>query len=335
MSIYQRDPNAAPDSDFEPGDHRHLVVGNHGRLLDARRTPVSVAKLTLGSGTFVVRIEGYEDAGALWVEELENIRHFQFARGGKIASAEVVASIQAAISRFDRTVTISCADTSREKTKTGLAAETLAAADWLTEHSAFFRDSGVFPSRETREGAPLLQRDLTDYMRSRDLADMEEAFARQFVSNPHSGDLVKGHRMVIAEMGLVAYEGKVARDPEIFDGACSRERRGLHVLARLGFVRAFFGKSGRQRIVLYRGTSTEEPLSSPTTRNRTFVSATFNLDVAQNHFDAADGEATRVLLSQAVPVDRIFMTYLETAAMNEAFKEAEAVLLFDPDNHAF
>jgi hypothetical protein len=38
---------------------------------------------------------------------------------------------------------------------------------------------------------------------------------------------------------------------------------------------------------------------------------------------------------QIVPLERVFMTYLETAAMNRQFREAEAVLFEDPDNPAF
>ena len=46
-------------------------------------------------------------------------------------------------------------------------------------------------------------------------------------------------------------------------------------------------------------------------------------------------DASRALLRQVVPVERLFMTYLETAAMNDRFREAEAVLLFEPGAWAF
>ncbi len=63
MSIYLDNPDLAPDSDFEPGAHRHLVVGNKGRLLDSRRTPVSVVEVRVAVGTFVIRIDDFEDKG--------------------------------------------------------------------------------------------------------------------------------------------------------------------------------------------------------------------------------------------------------------------------------
>ena len=38
---------------------------------------------------------------------------------------------------------------------------------------------------------------------------------------------------------------------------------------------------------------------------------------------------------QRTPVDRLFMTFLETAAHNERFLEAEAILIGDPASPAF
>ncbi|MHC4845606.1 MAG: hypothetical protein ACYTCU_05545 [Planctomycetota bacterium] len=70
-------------------------------------------------------------------------------------------------------------------------------------------------------------------------------------------------------------------------------------------------------------------------RNKTFVSASFSLDVATAHFEAADADAHRQVASRAVPAERVFMTYVETAAMNAPFKEAEAVLLYERGRHAF
>lgn len=53
-------------------------------------------------------------------------------------------------------------------------------------------------------------------------------------------------------------------------------------------------------------------------------------EAARSHFDSGSEQATRVLVRAAVPVNRVFMTYLETAAMNRHFLEAEAVLLAQP-----
>jgi hypothetical protein len=65
-SIYAHDEDSAPDSVFAAGEFRHLVVGNRGRLLDARRTPITVVDVAPERGLFVVRIDAFEDAGARW-----------------------------------------------------------------------------------------------------------------------------------------------------------------------------------------------------------------------------------------------------------------------------
>ena len=156
---------------------------------------------------------------------------------------------------------------------------------------------------------------------------MESAFAVRFVGNPYSGELVKGHCIAIAEMGLVPYEGKAVRDPGLFGGDWSRERRERHVLARLAFLFALFSLLARRRLVLFRGFSTEGTAEPP--RNDTFVSATFCEDVARSHFEGGSERSTRALFRRPVPIRRIFMTYLETEAMNRSFREAEAVLLYE------
>jgi hypothetical protein len=63
-SIYQSDPDAAPDSELLPGEPRHLVAGNRGRLLDPRRTPVHVTAVSPELGFFEVEIDAFEDARA-------------------------------------------------------------------------------------------------------------------------------------------------------------------------------------------------------------------------------------------------------------------------------
>lgn len=56
MLVYDSDPRAARDSAFVGGDLRHAVVGNRGRLLDARRTPVSITAVMPDRAEFELRI---------------------------------------------------------------------------------------------------------------------------------------------------------------------------------------------------------------------------------------------------------------------------------------
>ncbi|MHC4319848.1 MAG: hypothetical protein ACYS1B_15085, partial [Planctomycetota bacterium] len=319
MSIYQSAPDPVPDSEFEAGELRHLVAGNVGRLLDPRRTPIAVVDIRPRVGLFVVRLEAFEDKGACWEIPFEEVDRYQFALGSPRASSGDVARFRDAVTRFDRPLVIACPADAKARAAARLGEARRSAAEWLADHSSFFAADARLPDPATRQGDPRLWKDLDAYMAAQDLADMEDAFARRYVSNPYSGELVKGHRIVIAELGLVAYEGKVIRDPGLFDGPWSGRRRAEHVLARLGFVHAVLARAGCERVVLYRGLSTEGPLRPP--ENRTFVSATFSRDVAMSHFEAGSALASRVLVQQAVPAERVFMTYLETAQMNEQFRE--------------
>jgi len=90
---------------------------------------------------------------------------------------------------------------------------------------------------------------------------------------------------------------------------------------------------GVREVTLYRAAATDGPL--PAARPSSLVSATFSRRVADDHFDGGPSTRTAVLWRQAVPFDRVLMTFLETRAMNERFEEAEAVLLADPGNRAF
>jgi len=94
-----------------------------------------------------------------------------------------------------------------------------------------------------------------------------------------------------------------------------------------------FERAGHLSVVLYRGFSCKgQPEVS---KNTTFISATFSMDVAMSHFNSRDRSSTGVLLRQSVPIDRLFMTFLETAQMNRQYKEGEAVLLYDDANRVF
>jgi hypothetical protein len=130
----------------------------------------------------------------------------------------------------------------------------------------------------------------------------------------------------------VPFHGKQVRDPELFGGSWSKQRRADHVLRRLAFVRELFSRLGLSSVVLYRGWSSR---GVPQSRRHSFVSATFSREVAMSHFNEREPATTGVLLRQSVPILRLFMTFLETAHMNRQFKEAEAVLLRSDEDVVF
>ena len=166
-------------------------------------------------------------------------------------------------------------------------------------------------------------------MSEADLWEVEEAFADRYVRSFHFGELVKGHRIVLAELGLASYEGKQVRDPDLFNGLWSKQRRADHILHRLAFVRELFERSGHSTLVLYRGSSyREQPhcvQEQPHIRDFQFRGRDEPLQRARSDHD-------RVLHRQSVPVERLFMSFLETVQMNRPYKEAEAVLIHDSAN---
>jgi len=301
--IYQDDPDAAPDEDFAPGRLADLVVGNRGRLLDPRRTPVTIVALRFETGEFRVRVEAFEDAGALWDVPFEDAERFQFARGGATTDT---AALQAAVDRFDRPLAIGGdppAPTSSPPAATvaRLVEEREAAREFvlpLPELESYVAE---------RMGEPALFDALEAFLDARGVLDLERAFTERFVSNPWSGELVKGHAIVLAKLGLCPFRGKVVRDPALFEGAWSRSRRAAHIRARLAFVAELYGGDP---VTVYRGTRVP--------REASFVSASFSRAVA-----ASNGTVAEL----TVAPERVFMTFMETRALNGRYREAEAVLL--------
>jgi hypothetical protein len=141
---------------------------------------------------------------------------------------------------------------------------------------------------------------------------------------------------VNVEMCLVPYEGKTLRDAEVLHGDFDRARRREHFIRRIAFVRALYTSLGVLSLLLYRGIHTRGFPEPP--RNETFVSTTKDLRIAEAlacfHEPSNPnkvGYKAGVLMLQLVPVERLFMTYMETPQMNHPYQESEVVLLFDGD----
>ena len=324
--IHESAPDQAPDSNFVPGELHHLVPGNAGRMLDTRRTPVAIRAVDVDLGTFEVEVLAFEDRGARWLLEAERVSHFQFPPDAGRADGMTLVALAAAGDRFGRSLDIPADPTARRRTLARLRAEEHTAA-------AVVGDAQLRIDVNRRVGDVFVQRLIADYMAARAMTDMETTFAERYASNPSSGEMVKGHEIVIARLGLVPYRGKVVRDPDLFAGEWSEERRADHVVARLAFVRAMLRAAGQDRLWLYRGLTSEGPLRVPPPR--TFVSATFSRAVAESIADRGPATVVSVLIGQLISADRVFMTFIETAQLNRTYQEAEAILLADRRNRAF
>jgi hypothetical protein len=329
--VYQSGAGPATDSGFAAGALRHLVVGRGARLLDPRRTPVQVTAVDLGRGYFEVEILAFEDAGARWLVPLESVHRYQFEPGPD-ATRDDVTAMREVVAVLNRPFTVPVHPDSGARSLRRLGEERALARRWLDDAGVGAVD--LEPLVRARSGEPAFYDLLTRYLREHGLADLEAGFTGTFVSNPWSGEVVKGHAIVLAELGLCAYTGTVVRDPALFTGAWTRERRGLHLLTRMAFVQALLTHAGPADTALFRGFSVDGPLAPRPSSS--FVSATFSSDVAMAHFTAGHPSAsTGVLYRQPLPVDRLFMTFVETSAMNRQYREAEAVLIGDPFSPTF
>lgn len=330
-SIYESNPERAPDTEFIAGELGYLVAGNSGRLLDTRRTPITVTDVNPDLGAFEVEIQAFEDGGARWQLSLNDVGHFQFARDASPASPDVLSQLEDARARFARTERIECDPAARQTTARRLADERSGVRDWLARHSPPPVDLASLIERRTGESATIAL--LDSFLVERGLDELDHAFSKTFVSNPRSGELVKGHAIVLAELGLCPYYGPIVRDPELFQEPWSRARRADHIIARLAFVQELWATWKHETVTLYRGAAVEGPL--PAREQASFVSATFSREVAAEHFEGGPTTQTAVMWRQRIPVGRLFMTFLETSELSGRFKEAEALLIGDPANRAF
>jgi hypothetical protein len=329
--IYASDPDGAPDSEFEPGSLHHLAPGNRGRLLDTRRTPITITSIDPDRGSFQLEIGAFEDAGARWELPLEDIGRFQFVRDAQVVDGVAVARMERAIERFNRQLTVEADPLARRQTLTEISAQRDRLRKWLSEPVVGGVD--VAGCVESRSGDERLFAALEEAMVRAGVDQLEREFSTTFVSNPNSGELVKGHAIVLAELGLCPYRGKVVRDPRLFEEPRSKARRARHLVARLAFSQALWSVLGEESIVLYRGAAVDGPL--PPRAPASFVSATLSRQVAMSHFEGGPTTRVAVLWRQHIAPVRLLMTFLETRAMNARFREAEAVLIGDPGNHAF
>jgi hypothetical protein len=328
---HQYDPNMRPDSDFLAGDLRFLVPGNQARRLDPRRTPVSIESINEPSGLVLIRIEAFEDRGFIREVPFEDITYYQFARDSAIASASEVARFKQRVQELDRELHIVCPVGARNETEMQVAAATSTARVFLQTSSEWLSAATSIELKQ-HIGSEVLAQALQQYLDSQDLWELEDTVATHWVFNP-SSEIVKGHRIVIAELGLVAYDGKIPRSAEMFAGIWTKQRRSQHIIHRLGFVRALFELAGVNSLRLYRGLTFTDRLELP--RNRTFVAATTWFEIARSCFGDHVSSDNAALFRQQVPINRLFMTYFETDHMNRQYKESEVVLFYHSDNPLF
>lgn len=323
--VYQYDPASEVDDAFEPGRMEHLVPGNEGRLLDARRTPVRLNQVRAEVGMFEAEALAFEDQGARWEMPFEDVDRFQFRRGAKQAPPGLAATYRATAEKLGRRLQLAADLAARSRTELLIRVERERVKAWLSgrvDISALVRQSLLQPGSG---GSAELQGALAEYLERAGLMAIDLAFARAYVSNPNAGEVVQGHEIALAGLGLVPYDGRALRDPASWSGLWSESRREEHIIARLAFVSSLFELAGLGHVTLYRGFSAELPRHDAS--RHSFISATFDRAVAMAHFEGNERSTIAALYRQKVPVRRLFMTYVETEPLNHPYREAEAILL--------
>lgn len=316
------------DEGYQPGELRFLVEGNSCRLLDGRRTPGRIEAYDPRSAMFTWRITAFEDEGKSWEVPAEEIRRFQFPEQVQKFTDPVYREIQERVAALNKFLNLSPEPEEKARTEQALRQETEAVSGWLEKHSKFFSEQDSL-DWEALTGPASLCDDMDVFMKEQGLIDLERETSRKMVLNPHWWEWIKGMKIVLAEMGLAPYAGKIPRKADIFKGAGRKQLRRTYLVKRLGFLRAVFQKSGCSEIVLYRGMSAESGWKEH--RPRTFVSFTFSEKVARDFADLSRQSRFKhaYILKRTFPVQSLLMTYLETAAMNAQYQEAEAIILGD------
>lgn len=327
MSVHEYDDKMKSDDEFVDGDISLLVEGNHCRLLDGRRTTGVIEKYYEDCGMFRWRITKYEDTGKYWDLPAESVKGFQFQKDSLRLSYDQIKQVNKHIIEFDKDIKIEAKETDRSNTEKEIKETKEKIEEWLKENSLFLK-SGEEINFSSREGSKLLGKDLMNYMKYIGMLEEEIKTAETMVLNPNSGEWVKGMNIVLGEMGLVTYQGKMPRTKDIFKGLGDKNNRRKYLINRLAFIRAYFSMLDIDEVVLYRGMSNEKRWKKV---NRTYLPCTFSLEVAKafSDFERESKYKNSYLVKMTCPIDKLFMTYWETEAMNRQYKEAEALVLYN------
>lgn len=316
-----------PDSNFDSGTLAHLVIGNEGRVLDGRRTPGFIEHYDKDSAMFIWRITGFEDAGNCWEIPAEQINCYQFRKESSLLSQEEVSCISKRCQELNQTLSIPKSPVAYAQTEAAIFKQEKAAREWITQHSAFYQ-AGIDFHYDAKEGMELLFSDLEKYLQTSGLYELEKETAEQYLLNPYSGEWIKGLKIVMAEMGLIAYSGTSPRKKETFMGIGSKDNRMAYVIARTAFVRSIFKLKGITEIPLFRGMSSEiDFYETP----QTLISTTLSAATAMEFADIKQSSKARsaYFVKFTCPVDKLFMTFFETRQFNERYKEQEAIIFYD------
>jgi hypothetical protein len=304
------------------------VPGNKLRLLDNRRTPGIIKHILHNSAMFQWEITDFEDKGRCWEIPIEDVNNYQFAKDSDLLDGNEVEIIKNKVKDLDQKLIIKAKVQDFKKTQLKIEGLKVSICNWLNTNSVFFRKRNTLDFN-SNTGSKYLALDLVNYMKTQHLDLIEKRTADIIVMNPFSGEWMKGMNIVFAEMGVADYRYKIPRTKDIFNGIGSKNLRKKYILHRLAFISAYYELLGISEIVLFRGMSSTKEWKP--VRPRSLVSFSFNEKVAKSFANIGKPDASKhsYFLKRTMNVNKVFMSYLETGAMNRQYKEAEALVFYD------
>lgn len=328
MKVHQFDAEKRPDSDYQPGDLKFLCSGNQCRLMDARRTP-GVIESVSAEGFFRWRIAAFEDKGECWDVPLEQVSRYQFPLDSVTLTPGETATLEVQIAALNRPLSIAPDPQTQAETQSQISEAEESVLASLRNHSEPLPSTLALNPPSVAQTQPIAN-GLTAYMESIGLGEQEALTSRTYVLNPFSGEWIKGLQIVCAELGLKEFVGTAPRTKTIFSGPGEKRLRRRYVIHRLAFVRAIFKSLGFREVVLFRGMAAEGNWRARS--HRFFSSWTFSKDVAEAFVSCNECAKHSYFLKRTFPVEKLFLTCVETAAMNRQYREHEAVVIHDADD---
>lgn len=325
MSIHLYTEEKLSDEHFYDGRLDFLFVGNICRRLDGRRTSGKIIDIFESCGMFRFEITEYEDKGSFWDIPFEDVSKFQFAKESVFLEADEIERYERIVEKFDKSLVVEPSEIERSMTERMIDEAVIFVEKWLEEKVNYsYRSINLGSDRGLEKVSGLLKA----FMKDLDLLDIEEKTAGQMVLNPNSGEWIKAMCITMAEMGLTHYDGKVMRDLSVYGDFGSVANRKRYVVFRLAFVRVIFSKLRYDDVILYRGMSSEGEWVE---RNRALMSMTFSKKVAEAFSDLSIDSKYKssYVIKMTLPVDRLFMTFIETGEMNNQYRESEAIIYGD------
>jgi hypothetical protein len=320
---YQEDNQHLPDSEYMPGDIRYIAAGNKGRYLDNRRTQGLIESVNEKKAVFYWRVGAFEDKDTIWELDFEEIENFQFETGASVISKYKIAQYEKEKKKYNHKIIINNNVNDLLKSNHAIKMEIS-----NIKERGFLGALAEMEIEKLNSNKAIIQESLYSYLLENKLNNLDEKITGMIVSNPYSGEILKHLWFRLAKLGFVRYENRV---PKLLEGIPEGKDIEAYIIKRIAFVRALFEISGVLEITTYRGVNSPYKwLSFP----KAFSSWTLDYSVANDLAKINDDTNIEVayIMKRRTRTTEIFLTSIETKAMNRAYDEKEVLLFANPEN---